>query len=429
MSVSQYIGARYVTKIYENSVTPSTAEWEANVNYEPLTLATYNYGSYLSKSEVPANIGNPADNPSYWVQTGFYNGQIANLQNQINALKSFNGSFRSKNLVVIGDSWVVGYTENTGDGFVECLDSLNLFKSITKYCKGGAGYVTQADGVDYDTLTDDLISDYSGHENDVNVILYTGSVNDLGVADATIQSACESVFAKVRTAFPDAEIYVSAGIVTSATWAQWNKMEIPLNNCSSYGIIPLYWPGRLLMGNANNFTTDGYHMNHTLSQCYANNIVNNMLGFFAFGPDPAYHIHISDVDFLTDKVTGFSYDNTYSGLIFNNEYYIIKLVSTGFTSPTGGVEPLAKVKAEYFPPSASYVAELVDSTTESRYAMDTVSGDLHTIKNRFKLENSTGNIRNPLYQSSFAGSLNAGNCTFIYDRLKRTWLSNMPLSH
>lgn len=86
--VRQYIGARYVTKIYENSQDPSSAEWESSVNYEPLTMVTYNFGSYLSKKEVPASVGNPADNPTYWVQTGFYNGQIANLQQQIDDIKS-----------------------------------------------------------------------------------------------------------------------------------------------------------------------------------------------------------------------------------------------------------------------------------------------------------------------------------------------------
>lgn len=86
--VRQYIGARYVTKIYENSNDPSSAEWESSVNYEPLTMVTYNNGSYLSKKEVPASIGNPAANPAYWVQTGFYNGQIASLQAQIDELKN-----------------------------------------------------------------------------------------------------------------------------------------------------------------------------------------------------------------------------------------------------------------------------------------------------------------------------------------------------
>lgn len=86
--MKQYIGARYVIKIYENSNDPSTADWQENVNYEPLTMVTYNYGSYLSKKTVPANIGNPASNGAYWVQTGFYNGQIADLYNHIQNIES-----------------------------------------------------------------------------------------------------------------------------------------------------------------------------------------------------------------------------------------------------------------------------------------------------------------------------------------------------
>lgn len=86
MALHQYVGARYVTKIYENSLDPSSAEWEAGVNYEPLTLVTYNYGSYLSKKEVPGSIGDPASEPTYWAQTGFYNGQISALQAAIDAI-------------------------------------------------------------------------------------------------------------------------------------------------------------------------------------------------------------------------------------------------------------------------------------------------------------------------------------------------------
>ena len=83
----QYIGARYVVKIYTNTTDPSTAEWQPNVNYEPLTLVTFNNGSYLSKKDVLANVGNPAENPDYWVQTGFYNGQIAELQTLVSNLQ------------------------------------------------------------------------------------------------------------------------------------------------------------------------------------------------------------------------------------------------------------------------------------------------------------------------------------------------------
>ena len=84
--VRQYIGARYTIKVYENSLNPASADWEPSTSYEPLTLVTFNNSSYLSKKSVPASIGDPANNPSYWVVTGAYNGQIAYLQSQIDAI-------------------------------------------------------------------------------------------------------------------------------------------------------------------------------------------------------------------------------------------------------------------------------------------------------------------------------------------------------
>ena len=83
MALHQYIGARYVPKFYENSL--GTAEWEAGVIYEPLTIVTYNLNSYTSKKLVPAAIGDPSANPSYWVATGLFNAQVAALSNRMDA--------------------------------------------------------------------------------------------------------------------------------------------------------------------------------------------------------------------------------------------------------------------------------------------------------------------------------------------------------
>lgn len=114
--VRQYIGARYVTKIYENSLDPGSAEWEANVTYEPLTMVTFNYSSYLSKREVPASVGDPATNPHYWVNTGNYNGQIADLQNKVNRLMANMPEFYG----AVGD----GVADDTAP-MRECIEACN----------------------------------------------------------------------------------------------------------------------------------------------------------------------------------------------------------------------------------------------------------------------------------------------------------------
>lgn len=84
MATRQYIGARYVPKFYENSV--GTAEWRAGVIYEPLTIVTWNGNSYTSKKTVPAEIGEPGLNPSYWVATGNFNEQLARLTEDVNEI-------------------------------------------------------------------------------------------------------------------------------------------------------------------------------------------------------------------------------------------------------------------------------------------------------------------------------------------------------
>lgn len=125
MDVRQYIGARYVTKIYENSLDPSSAEWEAGVTYEPLTLVTYLNSSYLSKKDVPGSVGNPAANPDYWVVTGAYNGQIVTLQNQVNSiLNKIDASYLADN------SKIITVAKNGGGMFTTINDAVTAARSI-----------------------------------------------------------------------------------------------------------------------------------------------------------------------------------------------------------------------------------------------------------------------------------------------------------
>lgn len=84
--VREYIGARYVPKFFENE--NGTPEWAANVQYEPLTIVTYNMNSYTSKKPVPASVGNPSDNPAYWASTGNYNAQVEAYRQEVVQFKN-----------------------------------------------------------------------------------------------------------------------------------------------------------------------------------------------------------------------------------------------------------------------------------------------------------------------------------------------------
>lgn len=87
MGVTQYIGARYVPIFYVNS--NNTSEWTPNTTYEPLTIVTRGTGnSYTSKIPVPANIGEPENNPDYWVNTGNFNAQVNDLDQKVGDLET-----------------------------------------------------------------------------------------------------------------------------------------------------------------------------------------------------------------------------------------------------------------------------------------------------------------------------------------------------
>lgn len=86
MPTTQYIGARYVPLIFQNPDDNSN-DWKAGVSYEPLTIVSYAGGSYTSKTTVPSSVGNPVDNPSYWVAIGLYSGQTAINTNSINQIR------------------------------------------------------------------------------------------------------------------------------------------------------------------------------------------------------------------------------------------------------------------------------------------------------------------------------------------------------
>lgn len=222
MSVRQYIGARYVIKVYENTLDPSSAEWQASVNYEPLTLVTYNYGSYLSKKTVPASVGNPSDNPTYWAQTGFYNGQISNLQNQIDDINAALSIINNKNAVFIGDSYSTistGYTK----AIPETLKDIMHFDNIYNYAVGGAGY-KNGDGTNQHFLGQINAASAamtSDEKNSITHVFIIGGQNDYSYSVSDLVPLYNSTMSAAKATFPNADVYVypvfyNKGLPTSA---------------------------------------------------------------------------------------------------------------------------------------------------------------------------------------------------------------------
>ena len=71
--MSRYVGARYVPI--------NAGAWDNTREYEPLTMVQYEGDTYTSKIYVPVGIA--ITNTTYWVKTGNFNQQIANMQQQI----------------------------------------------------------------------------------------------------------------------------------------------------------------------------------------------------------------------------------------------------------------------------------------------------------------------------------------------------------
>ena len=78
MSVSQYIGARYVPLFAE------PAEWNAERTYEPLTIVLHEGNSYTSKQFVPR--GADIDDDEFWALTGNYNSQVEQYRREVKSL-------------------------------------------------------------------------------------------------------------------------------------------------------------------------------------------------------------------------------------------------------------------------------------------------------------------------------------------------------
>ena len=342
----RYIGARYVVKIYENSLDPSSAEWEAAVNYEPLTMVTYNNGSYLSKTTVPGSIGNPASNPSYWIQTGFYNGQIASLQSQIDDINNNIGdldnllttnktslvnaineivndisNIKDKKFIILLDSYG-GYRDADNHTLAELVATRLGAQASDAHTFGGYGF-TNVNGVG--TFLQAIQSLSIDDPDAITDIVVLGGQNDYGRDSAAIMTAISAFVTYCNTEYPNAKI--SIGHISEARNTQNYDMRYAITN-SYYSILAYrncYKVGaRYLNGVEYIMHSSAFYENTDCTHPGTNGV-----SLLAHGIEESYkrgccYTYItSDVNFnVPDDISGYSVtlpsDGTYEATIMND---------------------------------------------------------------------------------------------------------------
>lgn len=232
MPTRKYIGARYVPTFYRNSEDNNNSEWEPNVIYEPLTIVTYNTNVYTSKKEVPAIIGNPAQNSEYWAATGVSGAAVADLTQQVyqldNKLTEKVGELNdtitgvndnltgkidiinSNELILIGDSFGVDASSG-GESWITKL--LSTYPGAYHTAQGGAGFATSTLGASFLSLLQNL-SVSADDKIKVKQIIVQGGTNDGNllaagsITSANIISKIAEFSQYVKTNYPNAIIKV-----------------------------------------------------------------------------------------------------------------------------------------------------------------------------------------------------------------------------
>lgn len=259
----QYIGARYVP-IY-------TGNWDKTKTYEALSIVTHEGGSFTSIVSVPAGI--EITNKSYWIQSGSYNGYIADLQNRVNALET-----PEKHYLFVGDSYGV-----LASNWVNILTvRLGLTTSqYTNLCVSGAGFVNGNKGF----LSQ--LTNFSGDRTKVTNIIICGGANDA-------INRGQSNFAELVTDIIEVGDYISANYQNAKTFLGFIGDVLPtsqfVSNHSYYnlewakycytntamnaGMIYLSGVEYALHVNPYGFSDDGLHPSASGSIAIANAIYN-----------------------------------------------------------------------------------------------------------------------------------------------------------
>lgn len=227
MATTQYIGARYVPLFY--TAPDNSNDWTAGVAYDPLTIVTYLNQSYTSKIPVPATVGNPADNPTYWILTGNYSAQVAQYKQEVDnyaqtaqtlaaqlqsALQNLS-DVRKRKFILLGDSYGYGIDGDnntqfvTGGGWIQRTISYFNNAGIDAYYATAhlQGVVGFASSLPFATMLQSCITNDVPDADEITDIVVLGGTNDVGFG-SNITTAIASFVSLAHALCPNAIIHI-----------------------------------------------------------------------------------------------------------------------------------------------------------------------------------------------------------------------------
>lgn len=244
MATVKYTGARYVTKFAD------PIEWQANTAYEQIVACTYQGNTYISKQPVPRGVGNPADNPNFWLHWADPNAQMEELRQIVETYDgridetletALNETKKPFNvLVVIGDSW----SDESNDPDNTWLNQVSTklgFKDYITNAKAGNGFARGGNNSIPNQCTGALnkviAKGYTAE--DVSHVIAIGGVNDYrrGFTYEDTADGIVDTYQNARSTFPNAKV-----IVIGPNAGKWDVMDTldsgDSNKRTSYADFP-----------------------------------------------------------------------------------------------------------------------------------------------------------------------------------------------
>lgn len=401
----EYIGARYVPYYFENP--DGSSDWIQGIAYEALTIVKYASNSFISKKPVPATVGNPPANPSYWVQTGTDNAQIEELIRKVNNMETNISSIvediaeNTTNInkveqelnqlnqadysyaVYLGNSYAFGTGGTEGNGLYN--KTKMLFTDSKLYNGSGTGFAAyDTVTVTFESLLNQAITDSSLDKSKVTDLVILGAWGDsryetvlgdqaLFISNTTTNA--RNLITKAHNNFPNLKNIYYANCESRNFYAQilfnitnkfinyWVIHRCMAQVCVNTGMKFLGSPGWNILFNKNYFSSDNYHPNNNGYTALAKELIKAFKGELIYIPLLKTNIMGDASAFIQGAEINYS-------LFATPEYYRLHLNYMQLTNTTNNYTPPSTrtyikipIFTKNFPTVGVYPVSFNDQTT------------------------------------------------------------------